>query len=111
VLFQGQKRIRGTECRFYFQITAEISTGVEKYQKITKSIKNSGNQLEMNGKTVKILQRNRKNRFFTGIYCGILLNFAVIVLDGISLCMVICIRVSAPVCRCTTIIIPDAIRY
>jgi hypothetical protein len=89
----------------------ENSTGVEKYQKITKSIKSSGNQLEINGKTVKILQKNRKYGIFPGIYCGILLNFAVIVLDGISLCMVICIRVSAPVCRCTTITISDVIRY
>ena len=57
MLFQGQKRIRGIERTDLTQNRDENSTGVEKYQKITKSIKSSGNQLEINGKTVKILQK------------------------------------------------------
>ena len=43
MLFQGQKRIRGIERTDLTQNRDENSTGVEKYQKITKSIKSSGN--------------------------------------------------------------------
>lgn len=97
--------------RFGREQRKKLQLVLKNIKKITKSIKSLKNELERNGKTVKILQRNRKYGVLAGICCGILLKFAVIILDGISLCVLICIRVSAPVCRCTTIIIPDAIRY
>jgi len=90
---------------------AEKSTDVEIYQKITKSFKSLKYMMEIHGKTVKTLHYIRKIRFFTGKLCGNFLIFAVISLDENSKYVLICIRVSAPACRCTTIIIPDAIWY
>ena len=67
--------------------------------------------MEILGKTVNIIQNIRKNGQISGKPYGNYLIFAAISLDEASKYVILCMRVSAPVCRCTTITISDAIRY